>query len=97
MLEIFSSRPLAGSHWKYVRAPPLEAASFSNNSFNLYSSTSEVLGKITLPLPRSSITAKIVSPNLSGVVSTNFVPTRSHCSLNIVITCSRDKSLYIVS
>ena len=76
VLEIHSSRPLAGSHWKYVRVPPLLAASCSNNSFNLYSSTSEVLGNTILPLPQSSIAAKIVSPNLSGVVSTNFVPTR---------------------
>ena len=33
VLEIHSSRPLAGSHWKYVRVPPLLAASCSNNSF----------------------------------------------------------------
>jgi len=76
VLEIHSSRPLAGSHWKYVRVPPLLAASCSNNSFNLYSSTSGELGNTILPFPQSSIAAKIVSPSLSGVVSTNFVPTR---------------------
>ena len=66
-IETFSS----GADITFNQIKPI-----GSNRFNLYSSTSGELGNTILPFPQSSIAAKIVSPSLSGVVSTNFVPTR---------------------